>query len=166
MGAVAYSVNAGDSRKHARRLAVAGSVSLAVLAGLAVPAPASADSLLECKKRAPTVVSIPGVRGVGTSGADVIVGFPLMRDTLDGRGGNDLMCGLGRGDFLYGGTGDDKLRGNRAGDVLVGELGNDRLRGGADRDRMRGAAGFDRCVGGSGYDIAIDCEVVKSAVSR
>lgn len=163
MSAIAYSIDAsgGLHGRHARRLAVAGLISLAVLAGLAIPEPASADNLLQCKKRAPTVISIPGVRSVGTSGPDVIVGFPLVRDTLDGRGGNDLMCGLGRGDFLYGGGGDDKLRGDRDGDVLVGEFGNDRLRGGPGNDRLRGGPGFDRCVGGPGRDVAIDCEVVK-----
>ncbi|MGI8806230.1 MAG: hypothetical protein ACR2IN_11180 [Thermoleophilaceae bacterium] len=70
-----------------------------MVAGFAIPEPAPADGPLNCKGRAATVIAIPGVRSVGTPGADVIIGFPLVRDTLDGRAGNDLMCGLGRGTF-------------------------------------------------------------------
>ncbi len=138
----------GLDGNRVRRLAVAGLVSLATLVGVAIPETASADGPLACEGRNATIIALPGVRSVGTSGADVMVGFPLYRDTLDGRGGGDLICGLDKKDRLYGGKGGDRLRGNG---------GNDRLRGGD---------GFDRCVGGKGRDVAIGCEVVRSATVR
>ena len=67
--------------------------------------------------------NLPGIIG-GTDG----------NDTLDGRGGDDL---------LFGGKGKD---------VLIGGEGNDRLDGGAGRDTLIGGPGDDWLTGGHGRD--------------
>lgn len=154
--------------RQARRLAVAGVLSLATVVaavGAVAPQPSEAATTLSCKGRQPTVLAIPGVRTVGTSSPDVIVGLPLIKDTIDGRGGGDVICGLDRRDFLHGGTDNDEVRGNHGSDFLFGEDGDDLLRGGPNDDVLRGGPGFDRCFGGAGRDAAIDCERVR-AVER
>lgn len=147
--------SAGSATARVRSMAVLGGAALALSVGWGLHAEsAEAHTVLSCDGRQPTVISIPGVRSVGTPGADVVVGFPLLRDTLDGRGGNDVLCGLGNKDTLFGGTGADKPLGNN---------GADRLRGGPGPDLLRGGRGFDRCFGGPGQDRAVGCELVRSA---
>lgn len=145
-------LSGGLNQRHATWLAIAGTLILAAVvavAGTAVVGPAPADAgLLSCKGRNATIIAVPGVRSTGTSGADVMVGFPLYKDTLDARGGKDLVCGNDDRDHLYGKTD------------------NDRLHGGPGKDRLDGGAGFDRCFGNSGRDIAVNCERVGSAVDR
>lgn len=92
-----WSLRCSYPRKSGASAVDAGSV----VAGFAIPEPAPADGPLNCKGRAATVIAIPGVRSVGTPGADVIIGFPLVRDTLDGRAGNDLCAASAGGLSLW-----------------------------------------------------------------
>jgi hypothetical protein len=100
---------------------------------------------------------------VGTEGDDVIV-TANGADTVDGRGGNDLICTNGGDDFVRGGTGDDRVDaaggndnvGGAAGvDQLLGGSGNDQVHGGTDDDIVRGAEGNDTLNGGDGADQVI-----------
>ena len=50
-------------------------------------------------------------------------------NTINGRGGNDLICGSGKFDLIAGGPGNDKLRGRGSFDFLEGDTGNDHLYG-------------------------------------
>lgn len=90
---------------------------------------------------------------VGTSGDDVIAGFHLLAETLQGLAGHDTLHGNGN-DTLLGGDGDDSLLGE-GDDSVAGGKGNDYLvgrdlSGGAGNDvmddgvTMRGDAGNDQ----------------------
>ena len=74
----------------------------------------------------------------GTNGPDVIVGTDKFSDSINGYGGNDIICG---------GYGNDKISGGAGDDQLFGEAGN---------DRMNGGSGADNFTGGSGTDTAND----------
>jgi phosphodiesterase/alkaline phosphatase D-like protein len=78
----------------------------------------------------------------GTQGVDVLVG----------TGGNDIICGLGGNDRLVGGGGNDLLVGGPGNDVLVGGAGNDILQAGSGNDVLNGGLGADRLEGGDGAD--------------
>lgn len=77
--------------------------------------------------------------GQGTAGADELIGFGFLTETLRGYAGNDTLVG-NAGDTLLGGDGDDSLGGEAA-----------RLEGGAGRDQLQGSDGAV-LLGGSGDD--------------
>ncbi len=89
-----------------------------------------------CKGKTATIVALPGITTVGTSGDDVIVGTPG-NDVIHGRGGNDLICGYGGRDTISGGSGADRLYGGGGRDHMVGNRGRDRIDGGKGRDTCR-----------------------------
>ncbi|MDX8496418.1 calcium-binding protein, partial [Mesorhizobium sp. VK22B] len=91
-------------------------------------------------------------------------------NSMDGRGGDDVLIG-GRGnDSLLGRDGNDELFGDepvtghlgfalsdaRGNDYLDGGNGNDLLYGGAGNDVLLGGAGSDRLLGGDGSDFLQD----------
>lgn len=65
----------------------------------------------------------------GTSGDDVLVGTPR-DDVIDARSGDDVVAGRGGNDTLCGGPGDDVLRGGEGIDHLAPGGGSDRVVGG------------------------------------
>jgi Ca2+-binding RTX toxin-like protein len=100
------------------------------------------------------------VDGLGTTGADVIVGdigantidANLGNDTVYGGSGNDIIHGgmdneyIGTAtdnDTLFGGDGDDTIDGQRGDDILHGDAGNDTLTGGDGSDALYGGVGND-----------------------
>ena len=91
-----------------------------------------------CKGEHATIVALPGMETVGTSGDDVIVGTPG-NDVIRGRGGNDLICGYGGDDRILGGPGADRLFGGGGRDHVVGNKGRDRIYGGKGRDTCKAA---------------------------
>ncbi|MFK7998605.1 MAG: hypothetical protein AB8H86_03370 [Polyangiales bacterium] len=129
-----------------------------------------------------TIACEPGVRCVGTTGDDVILGT-AGADTIDGLAGNDTICALsgddiieggaghdfivagagadtvrgGQGwDQIYGGDGNDSLEGGTEFDILVGGEGDDWIAGGAASDLIEGNAGDDTLFGGPGVDYCFD----------
>jgi Ca2+-binding RTX toxin-like protein len=88
----------------------------------------------------------------GTDGHDIALNGGEQGDTLLGRGGNDLISGLGGDDCLFGGDGRDRLSGGAGDDFVAGERDVDRLAGDDGDDRMTGGDGVDRVAGGAGAD--------------
>lgn len=68
------------------------------------------------------------------------------RDTLRGRGGNDLIDGDDGDDVLDGGAGDDRIIGDNGADRISGGAGKDRIDGGEDDDVMTGGGGADTFI--------------------
>ncbi len=116
--------------------------------------------------------------GIGNDRANVIVGGEV-RNTIEGRGGNDVLYGDGsshhqelgetdadtiRGgagnDLIYGGTGRevddwdaaDELYGDDGNDRIFAQFGDDEVYGGTGADELAGQAGNDLLVGGDGND--------------
>jgi Ca2+-binding RTX toxin-like protein len=102
----------------------------AVVFVLAALAPSVANAATpKCFGKKATIVSNKATIN-GTKKDDVIVsnsrgGF----NQINGKGGNDLICGGPMFDFIRGGPGNDKVRGNGDFDFLVGDGGNDHLYG-------------------------------------
>ena len=107
---------------------------------------------------------------IGTDGADTLLGYRELNDTiyagagndqifaregndiLDGEAGDDYLDGGEGNDLLLGGTGEDNLRGNEGDDQLKGGLDNDSLVGGAGQDTLYGESGNDSLFGEAGQD--------------
>lgn len=92
----------------------------------------------------------------GTSGDDTIDGNDGMTNGADiafGKGGDDIIKGLGGADELFGGSGKDLLAGFSGDDVLEGGKGKDELSGGDDDDKLDGGKGKDRLDGNDGNDV-------------
>jgi Ca2+-binding RTX toxin-like protein len=88
---------------------------------------------------------------------------PLIRITVDGGAGNDVLTTGAGNDVLIGGDGDDSLTSGGGADTLDGGAGNDQVRGGTGNDVARLGAGDDSFVwnvgdasdtveGGDGFD--------------
>ena len=92
-----------------------------------------------CKGLHATIVALPGIETIGTSGDDVIVGTPG-NDVIHGKGGNDIICGYGGADRISGGAGADRLYGGGGRDHIVGNKGRDRIYGGKGRDTCKAAS--------------------------
>ena len=81
----------------------------------------------KCFGKKATIVSSKA-RITGTNGADVIVSRSQGDfNVIDGKGGNDLICGGPEFDFIFGSAGNDKMRGKGGIDFLSGDAGNDHL---------------------------------------
>ena len=113
----------------------------------------------------PSEVSAPPGTIDGTNDDDTCTTLTATVTDLNvnGKGGNDDICGDGgdnklKGgggdDHITGGDGDDKIDGGNGNDYLLGEDGNDKLVGGvgAGIDQMFGGNGDDELVGGNGAD--------------
>lgn len=102
----------------------------------------------------------------GTEGGDFLVGTDRA-DRICAGGGNDTVDARGGDDVVYGGDGKDFIIGRAGADQLNGGAGND------DIDALDGS-GTDVVDGGPGYDVCrVDrgdrvtgCEIVTSAPSR
>ena len=73
-------------------------------------------------------------------------------DIIQGRGGNDIIHGLGGDDLLQGGDGNDSIHGREGNDTLYGDLGDDGLSGGVGDDTLYGGSGNDGLGGEEGND--------------
>lgn len=117
----------------------------AVLAvALAALAPASTFAADHPTNRADNIV--------GTSGDDTI-NSKGGRDIMHGRKGNDTLSGGANGDFLFGDAGNDILNGDGGHDRLYGGRGADTLNGGDGNDVLTGGPGADTLNGGPGNDV-------------
>jgi len=87
----------------------------------------------------------------GTEGDDMLVGTACA-DDIKGLGGNDIIDGRAGDDYIDGGTGDDNLMGGAGNDILHGGDGNDIIFGGVGNDQISGGAGDDRLFGDDGDD--------------
>jgi Ca2+-binding RTX toxin-like protein len=114
-----------------------------------------------CKGLAATIVgtegpddnSGQGVRLAGTPGRDVIVALGGDDFGIDGKAGNDVICG---------GAGGDEIRGGAGKDTLLGQAGRDLLNG--DGNEVDDP-GKDRCEGGKGFDYTVPWKTSKSRTS-
>lgn len=88
----------------------------------------------------------------GTAGDDVLLGLTRRGSRVDGRRGDDHVCGGRRRDRLFGRAGADRISARRGNDVVAGGVGRDRIGGGGGRDLLRGGHGADRLDGGRGRD--------------
>ena len=120
-------------RRTAPTLAAA---ALAVPLCAASPAAAAPPEGLLCNGVAPTRwATANGQVVTGTSGNDVISANGFHGLTLNGGGGNDVVCGppvpagTDTGNTLVGGSGDDLLISSGGRERLIGGAGNDRLVG-------------------------------------
>ena len=88
---------------------------------------------------------------IGTEGDDMLVGTACA-DDIKGLGGNDLIDGGAGDDNIVGGAGNDILRGGDGNDIILGGAGNDQISGGAGDDRLFGDDGNDTIFGDDGND--------------
>ena len=113
-----------------RHSAVLG-IAVAVFGGLAVAANATTSNPPRptCLGHKATLVLVQGHDIQGTAGPDVIV-VKSQRATVDGHGGNDVICGGPGPDRLIGGPGNDQISGGGGNDTLYGGPGKNVLKGG------------------------------------
>jgi RTX calcium-binding nonapeptide repeat (4 copies) len=76
----------------------------------------------------------------------------LLRCTIVGSAGPDVLRGTSRRDVICGLGGDDRLFGLGGNDTIAGGDGADRIEGGRGDDRLFGGSGFDDVIGGDGHD--------------
>ncbi len=99
----------------------------------------------------------------GTEGNDLLkTADNATNDTVDARGGNDVVVSYAGNDTVWGGNGNDKLEvregndeahGGEGNDTLIGFTGNDTLYGDGGRDDITGEYGNDVVYGGDGDDL-------------
>jgi Ca2+-binding RTX toxin-like protein len=117
----------------------------------------------KCFGKSATIVSSKATIN-GTSHADVIVATGKGKHTINGKGGNDLLCGGAGTDNVAGGAGNDKINGGAGDDGsflclpgskvwLNGGAGNDVVLGGAGNNCLQGGPGDDILVGGPADDL-------------
>ena len=81
----------------------------------------------------------------GSEGDDVLIGG-ILRSTLKGGAGSDVVNGLDGTDQLFGGIGADSLLGAAGNDLISGGQGSDYTFGGAGNDTLSGGVGRDAFV--------------------
>ena len=91
---------------------------------------------------------------VGTAGRDVLRGTPGP-DTICGLDGNDLIYGNGGSDVIYGGPGNDRIVAGDGNDVVFAGAGNDRIEGGYGNDTIDTGDGNDTVLAGPGRDTVV-----------
>lgn len=72
----------------------------------------------------------------------------VLRVTIEGTAGDDVLRGTSGDDVFWAGAGDDRLLGLGGHDTMCGGSGDDVIRGGSGRDWMYPGAGRDRVLGG------------------
>ena len=88
---------------------------------------------------------------IGTSRSEFFLGG--WRDnTIEGRGGNDVIWSWWGNDNISGGEGNDWIRSGYGNDSVNGDAGHDRIFAGGGRDLVDGGSGDDYISGGSGGD--------------
>lgn len=110
---------------------------------------------LDLQSGTPIVATADGQHVTGTGGDDEILANGFDHVTIDGLGGNDVICGGPGDDVLNGDDGNDLVVGGSGADHIDGGPGNDSLGGGYYVLTFRGeSAGDDDDVvlGGDGND--------------
>lgn len=102
---------------------------------------------------APVLMLLPGSVGHIIGDYDDSFAGTKAGETIDGRGGRDLLIGKRGWDVLIGGTDKDRLFGGGGGDTLYGDAGYDRLFGGSGNDKLFGGKGPDVMTGDAGSDV-------------
>jgi Ca2+-binding RTX toxin-like protein len=88
----------------------------------------------------------------GTDADDLMLAGAGMKATIDGKGGNDVICSFGpSNDTIYGGPGNDHIIAGPGDDIVYGGPGDDTIDCGD---------GNDHAYGGGGNDTFIGCEKV------
>jgi hypothetical protein len=100
--------------------------------------------------------SCPGLRLVGTSGADSLTGSSK-GESIDALGGDDVVAGNAGDDCLFGGDGNDHLEGGFGRDLLDGGSGDDLIGGGQEVSVIRAGPGNDRISSSNGVADSVDC---------
>ena len=116
-----------DTRRFPLKIRVPIVVGAAIFVLAALVPPVANAATPKCFGKTATIVSSKATIN-GTNRSDVI--FSTARsgfNQIDGKGGNDLICGGNEFDFISGGPGHDKLRGRGDLDFLVGGTGDDHL---------------------------------------
>lgn len=114
-----------------------------------------------CDKRPATPVNTRIVQG--TKGPDVILAMGDNVQSVNGLGGNDIICVVTPGAVINGGAGNDRIyTPDLPADwpdhlqppiaTTKGGPGNDVVFGGSSWDNISGGGGHDRLYGGAGYD--------------
>jgi large repetitive protein len=80
---------------------------------------------------------VGSLTGTGNDGANILVGYGVGNQTINGLGGDDYLIGGAGNDYLNGGNGNDYLDGGDGDDVLVGSGNN------TGNDTFIGAIGDD-----------------------
>jgi Ca2+-binding RTX toxin-like protein len=109
-------------------------------------------------------------RYLGPAPASLGAGDDVARgESLEGRGGDDVLTGTGRADLLLGGRGEDAISGGPEADMIDGGRGSDVIFGGSGRDEINA---FDRdrdvvaCGGGRDRVLATRIDVLLSCETR
>jgi Ca2+-binding RTX toxin-like protein len=105
---------------------------------------------------------------VGTTGNDVLHGTGH-KDVICGLDGNDTIVGDGGSDVIYAGNGNDRVFGGLGNDVVFAGPGNDLAKGGTGRDTLDGGTGNDALYGDAGNDVVLGragSDVVAGGVNR
>jgi serralysin len=87
---------------------------------------------------------VGAVNGTGNSGDNIIVGYGVGDNIIDGGAGNDNLDGGAGNDTLYGGDGNDTLEAGAGNDMLYGGAGDDILN--------TAGGGVGTLAGGTGND--------------
>jgi Ca2+-binding RTX toxin-like protein len=125
----------GVLRPGARKVLLAGSLTVATGVALVLPTPAAHARVIE-----------------GTERNDHIAGTAQI-DLIRALGGDDVVRSRGGGDDVFGGPGNDIIFGGDGGEVVIDDgFGDDELHGGAGRDQMWIGHGDDVAFGGRGPD--------------
>ncbi|CAN5662010.1 hypothetical protein BH24ACT26_BH24ACT26_01550 [soil metagenome] len=104
-----------------KSLVAAASIALLALPSFGQASGTSTNTRTSCFGKKPTIVGNANATVTGTSGPDVIARGAI----INGRGGNDLICGLLGADQLFGGPGNDKIDGGDQQDTIDGGTGDD-----------------------------------------
>ena len=89
---------------------------------------------------------------VGSEGNDVLRGT-AGDDVICALGGDDRIIAGGGNDVIYAGAGSDDVSGGDGSDLAYGGAGNDELHGGNGNDTLYGGDGRDELFGGRGSDV-------------
>ena len=88
----------------------------------------------------------------GGDEGDFIIGGS-MAESINGKGGGNILLGMGGDDHIQGGPDQDLLLGNQGSDLIQGYAGNDIISGGKDNDTIFGGDGSDFLTGDMGNDL-------------
>lgn len=99
--------------------------------------------------------SLTGFDQQGTSPGDIYTNQfygNAGNDTIDAKGGADLVYGGNDNDLIHGGDGNDTVSGDAGNDTVYGDAGDDVVNGGIGDDRLYGGDGNDTVFGDEGND--------------
>ncbi len=89
----------------------------------------------------------------------------VMKCSIKGNGGNNVLNGTPKGEVICGKDGNDRVNGGGGNDIVIGGAGNDKLKGGGGNDILDGGKGNDKGAGGKGNDI-LDGDEGKDSLGR